>query len=220
MTVEGIEIDAPAEKGRVPNLLLTHGAGGNLSSPGLKAFSSALAGKGHLCVRANLPYRQAGRKSPPSAEKSVPGFRRAFDEVRAELGPDSVWVAGGRSYGGRVASMAAAEGLDTAGLIFFPYPLHRPGDPDRPRIDHWRRISVPCLFIQGTKDPFCDVAVLEKSMPVLGAESMLLLVEGGDHSLRVGAGKGSSAAAKREDAVFAEIMEDVLQWLGRLTKAV
>ncbi|MGH2810933.1 MAG: alpha/beta family hydrolase, partial [Actinomycetota bacterium] len=127
-----IEVDRPAGRPQEPSFFLTHGAGGDLSSPGLKGFSAALAAAGHLSVRANLPYRTAGRKTPPAAERSVGGLTALFEEARQQFGPQAIWVAGGRSYGGRVASMAAAEGLAAAGLIFFPYPLHRPGDPSRP----------------------------------------------------------------------------------------
>lgn len=213
------EIDPPSGHRRDPSFFLTHGAGGDRSSRDLKAMSSALAGLGHLCVRADLPYRTARRKSPPAAEKSVAGFLELFGRAGQEAGAGHRgWVAGGRSYGGRVASMAAAEGLLAAGLIFFPYPLHRPGDPSHPRTGHWPRIELPCLFIQGTKDPFCDVAVLEKELQALGSEYKLLLVEGGDHSLKVPADKAAGTKAKSQEAVAAGLAEDVSGWAEGLLR--
>lgn len=206
------EVDRPPGSPLEPFFYLTHGAGGDLSSRGLKAMSQALAGKGHLSVRTNLAYRAAGRKSPPAAEQSVAGFRQTYEKVRSKMGSGARWVAGGRSYGGRVASMAAAQGLEAAGLIFFPYPLHRPGDPSEPRVAHWPQIKVPCLFVQGTKDPFCDIGVMQALLPALGGEPTLLLVEGGDHSLKVGRDKVSGIPARTEETVVEEILDGIVEW--------
>lgn len=210
------EVDVPSGEPREPFLLLTHGAGGDLSSSGLTAFSSRLAEQGHLSVRVNLPYRSAGRKSPPAAERAVDGFLQILDMVKEKFGPSARWIAGGRSYGGRVASMAAIAGLDAAGLAFFPYPLHRPGDPSNPRAAHWPRIKLPCLFVQGTHDPFCDMSLIEKLLPTLGAEPTLIPVPGGDHSLKVRATNSPSARSLSEDEVVQEIMPAVVTWLRRL----
>ncbi len=210
------QVDAPEGKPKEPFFLLTHGAAGDLSTSGLKAMSSALAQRGHLSVRANLPYRTAGRKSPPLAEKSVPGLIEIFEKVRSEVGPGARWVAGGASYGGRVASLAAAEGMESSGLIFFPYPLHRPGDSANPRTDHWSRILVPCLFIQGTNDPFCHVDMLQMALSTLGADPTLLLVQGGDHSLKVAGNKRSSEPGKSVQTVIEDLVPQVSDWVDSL----
>lgn len=116
------EVDGPESSDRV-HFLLTHGAGGDRNTAGLKALSLGLAEHGYLVVRPDLPYRAAGRSTPPLAERSVPGFNNIVASAREQFGPDALWVVGGRSYGGRVASLAVAGGLDAAGLLLYSYPL-------------------------------------------------------------------------------------------------
>lgn len=208
--------ETPSGRAKEPFFFLTHGAGGDLDSAGLVSMSRLLAGMGHLCLRVNLPYRIAGRKSPPPAEKSIAGFVESFEQAAEEHGPAARWVVGGRSYGGRVASMAVADGLEAAGLILFPYPLHRPGDPSVPRTEHWPGIRTPCLFIQGTKDPFCDMEVLKRELRKMETRTNLVTVEGGDHSLKVKSDNRSGSAAKSEAEVLAGLETDIRQWIERL----
>jgi hypothetical protein len=192
-----------------PGLVLTHGAGGDIFGAGLNALAVGLAGRGHPVVRFNLPYREAGRTTPPAAERSVPAYVAALEQVGEMLSSvTGTWGAGGKSYGGRVASMAVAEGMPAAGLVFYGYPLHPPGHPDRLRVDHWPAIGVPSLFLQGTDDPFCDIALLERNLDSLGGPADLYVVEGGNHSLRV---RGQS-----EGAVLADLAPRVAAWLGSL----
>ncbi|HEX2180593.1 MAG TPA: alpha/beta family hydrolase, partial [Actinomycetota bacterium] len=150
------EVDEPLGDPLPLRFLLTHGAGGDRNTAGLKALGRGLAERGYLVVRPDLPYRAAGRASPPLAEKSVPGLVATLEAARRETG-EGPWVVGGRSYGGRVASMAVAGGLNAAGLLLYSYPLHRPGDPSQLRVAHWPQIKVPSLFLEGTNDPFCDL---------------------------------------------------------------
>lgn len=170
---------------RGPGLVLTHGSTSDLASRGLAALAASVAGRGHLVARFNLPYREAGAKFPPRAEESLPAFAAAFDELRRRHGPRRAWAAGGRSYGGRVASLAAAAGLPAKALVFYSYPLHPPGKPDELRVAHWPAIRVPCLFLAGTEDPYCDLVLLRRHLPSLGAPATLHVVEGGDHALEV-----------------------------------
>ena len=134
-------------------ILLTHGAGSRFDHPFLIGFADAAAAAGVRCTRFNLPYAQAGRRLPGSAAQAVAAWHAVMDAA-----PDDVPVfAAGRSYGGRMASMAAAEGrLDVAGLMYLGYPLHPPGKPDRLRAEHLPRIAAPQLFVSGTRDPFID----------------------------------------------------------------
>gem|GEM_PF-4546522 len=128
-------------KGR--SVLLAPGAGGDLDGDGLTALAETLAAVGCTVVRANLPYREAGRRAP-RAERSVPGLRSVLAAARESVGDPRPWVLGGKSYGGRVASMVVAAGEPAAGLLFYGYPLHPPGKPDRPRVEHWPPTSPPC----------------------------------------------------------------------------
>lgn len=178
------EVDQPDGGTTAPAVLLTHGAGGDLRGRGLVALSRGLAAAGHLTVRANLAYRDAGRRTPPRAEQQVEPYAALVAEVRGGFGEVPSWALGGKSYGGRVASMAVADRLvEAAALVFYGYPLHPPGEPERLRVDHWPRIAVPCLFLQGTRDPFCDLGLLERHLGELGGRSDLEVVDGGDHSL-------------------------------------
>lgn len=176
-----------------PNVLLTHGAGGDISSRGLAAWAEVLAAHGHLVVRANLPYRDAGRKAPPRAERSVEPFAAIAEEVRREH--RGVWAVGGRSYGGRVASMAVAAGLvDAVAVLVAAYPLHPPGKPDRLRVAHWPDIAVPMLIVQGERDPFGSPAEVSAQLPALGAGGDVLAVDGADHALATRRGNEGEVA--------------------------
>jgi predicted alpha/beta-hydrolase family hydrolase len=94
-------------------------------------------------------------------------------------------LVGGKSLGGRIASMCVADGMPAAGLVFLGYPLHPPGKPERIRDEHLYRISVPMLFLHGTRDPFADGALLSKVVRKLGDRATLVEVEGGDHSFNL-----------------------------------
>ena len=188
-----------------PAFVLTHGAGGGIDDRGLTALARGLFDAGHAVLRLELPYRAAGRKSPPKAELSVPGFVQAFEDASKKLGR---CVAGGKSYGGRVASMAVADGMEAAGLVFYGYPLHAPGRSGEPRVDHWARIDVPCLFLQGTRDQLCDLKVLEKHLGKIPGGATLEIVEGGDHSLKVSSKRDASV-------VLAELAPVVAEWAAK-----
>ncbi|MEX2587755.1 MAG: alpha/beta family hydrolase [Actinomycetota bacterium] len=205
------EVDSASDQMRPPSFLLTHGAGGSLATPGLRALGAALAERGFLVVRADLPYRAAGRKTPPKAESSVAGFAGVVQEARRRFGGRS-WVVGGRSYGGRVASLAVAWGLNVSGLLLYSYPLHRPGDPSTPRVDHWPQISVPTLFLEGTNDPFCDPATFERCLPLLAGKATVHTVEGGDHSLRVSRKNAPDGVAVSEAKVAVALARVADAW--------
>jgi predicted alpha/beta-hydrolase family hydrolase len=102
---------------------------------------------------------------------------------RTGLAPERI-VLGGRSMGGRICSMAAAEGLPCLGLVLISYPLHPPGRPDRLRVEHLPDIRVPCLFVSGTRDAFATPDELESAICVIPGDVERLWVEGGDHGLR------------------------------------
>jgi predicted alpha/beta-hydrolase family hydrolase len=213
------EAHRPDGEAVAPFFFLTHGAGGDRNTSGLKALAEALAAGGHLVVRADLGYRAAGRSTPPAAEKSVPGFTESFLDARRLFGAEVPWVAGGRSYGGRVASMAVAEGLDAAGLLLYSYPLHRPGDPSQPRVAHWPQIKVPALFLEGTNDPFCDLNLMNALLPQLGSPATVHVVPGGDHSLKVAGARAPDGKARSEGSVVKDLAPVIEEWARRLAQA-
>lgn len=202
---------------RGPAVLLAHGAGSDKDADSLVALADAVAAEDHLVVRVNLPYREAGAKRrPPRADRAVPSYRQVLAAVRAEVGPRRSWVVGGKSYGGRVASMAVAGGMDAAGLVLYGYPLHPPGSPERLRVSHWPRIAVPALFLQGTRDALCELEVLERHLGELAGPTTLHVVEGGDHSLRVTGKAAPDGVPRSPVAVCRSLGPVVAGWLDEL----
>jgi predicted alpha/beta-hydrolase family hydrolase len=143
-----------------------------------------MADESIAAARFNFHYVNAGRRSPDPEASLRAAWNEAFEGVTAMAGGLPVLV-GGKSLGGRIASMCVADGMEAAGLVFLGYPLHPPGKPDRLRADHLSRIEVPMLFLQGTRDPFAKPELLDTVIGKLGDRATLARVEGGDHSFRV-----------------------------------
>lgn len=216
-TIAGLPaiIDRPERSVRGgASVLLTHGAGGDSRSKGLTAMAESLASRGHLVVRFDLPFKAEGRKAPPKAERSVDAYREVFEEARS-LGSGSDWAVGGKSYGGRVASLAVAGGMEASGLLFYGYPLHAPGRSAQPRVDHFGDIAVPCLFLQGTHDTLCDLDVLRSHLGRLAGQATLEVVDGGDHSLKVSA-KRSQTGPRDEAQTLTDLAPKISSWLESL----
>lgn len=199
------------------SVLLAPGAGGNLDGEGLTALAETLAATGCTVVRANLPYREAGRRAP-RADRSVPGYRAVLAAAREAVGDRRAWVLGGKSYGGRVASMLVAAGDPAAGLLFYGYPLHPPGKPESLRVDHWPEVNVPTLFLQGDRDTFCDLELLEHHLFKLPRRATLHVVAGGDHSLRVTRAASPTGTASSEAKMIAGLKGELAAWLDTLER--
>jgi predicted alpha/beta-hydrolase family hydrolase len=142
-----------ARRKPVEAVLLAPGAGASADHHTLVAIEEALA---PLPVRRmDFPYRKAGRRAPDRAPVLLDAVRAELAELCDEVGTTSDRVVlGGRSMGGRMCSMVVAEGTPAAGLALLSYPLHPPGKPDKLRTEHLPDLTVPCLFVSGTKDPF------------------------------------------------------------------
>ena len=177
-------------------LVLAHGAGAGMEHPFMSWFTRGLNDDGVATLRFNFPYREAARKFPDRPPAAITAWRAAMDEAASQAqahgdaGP--VWAAG-KSFGGRMASMAVAEGMDTAGLIYLGYPLHPPGKPDKLRDEHLYGLTLPMLFLQGSRDTFATRELLEAVVSRIGPSAVLQWIEGGDHSFAV-AGKKRDAA--------------------------
>jgi uncharacterized protein len=208
-------VHTPARR-RGPAVLLAHGAGGDLDGAGLVALAEVLADLGCRVVRTNLPHREAGQRTAPRADRSVAAYRQITDVVRQRFPREHRWVLGGKSYGGRVASMAAAEGLDCEGLLFYGYPLHPPGKTEQLRVSHWPSVPVPCLFLQGARDPFCNIDLLEENVTKLPRRANVHVVPGGDHSLEVRARDSADGSRQDAPAVIAGLREPLRSWLASL----
>jgi predicted alpha/beta-hydrolase family hydrolase len=165
------------------SIVVAHGAGAGMDHPFIVGFTRAMDGLGIATLRFNFPYMESGRRSPDRPAVAVAAWRAAFEAARSRAGTGEPIWASGKSFGGRMASVAVAEGMPAAGLVFLGYPLHAPGKPDRVRDEHLYGIEVPMLFIQGTKDPFATPAVLTPVIERLGGRATLHAVDGGGHSL-------------------------------------
>jgi uncharacterized protein len=166
---------------RAPALVVAHGAGAGMDHPFIAGFCEELAGAGVSALRFNFPYMEAGRRSPGSPKDATAAFAAVFEEATSRTGGRPVF-AGGKSYGGRMASMAAADGMPAAGLVFLGYLLHAPGRADQPRDEHLYGLEVPMLFLQGTKDPFADSDVLGEVLRKLGKRATYVAFEDAGHS--------------------------------------
>ncbi len=187
--------------GTVATLVVAHGAGANLDHPFLTGFCRAMAGHGVATARFNFLYMERGRRSPDPEATLRETWLAAFEEARERSGGRPV-LAGGKSLGGRIASMVVADGMPAAGLVFLGYPLHAPGKPERIRDEHLYRIRVPMLFLHGTSDPFAQIAVLRPVLRKLGRRATYAPLQGGDHSFNV---RGGKKDAREVGAGLAEI---------------
>lgn len=162
--------------------LLAPGSGSSAGHHTLVALEAALAPL--PVVRIDFPYRLAGRPFPDKAPVLVATIVEAVRELCAAYGlrPAEVLL-GGRSMGGRMCSMAVAEGLDAAGLVLIGYPLHPPRKPEQLRTAHFPQITVPCLFISGTKDGFATPEELEAATESIPGPVTHHWIEGGRHEL-------------------------------------
>jgi predicted alpha/beta-hydrolase family hydrolase len=180
--------DGPPDRGSGAGLVLTHGAGGNCAAPLLVNAADLVSAAGLHVLRVDLPFRQrraSGPPSPATAAGDRAGLRQAVTALRGIV-PGRV-ILGGQSYGGRQATMLAADepGLAEA-LLLFSYPLHPPGKPERLRTEHFPRIGVPSLFVHGTVDPFGSIAELHLAVSSIPAPSRVMPVEHAGHDLRRG----------------------------------
>jgi len=162
-------------------LLLAPGAGSDSSHPTSVAIEALVAPL--PVTRMDFPYRKAGRRAPDRAPVLLDAVREeaAALVALARIRPNRL-VLGGRSMGGRMCSMAVAEGLAAAGLVLLSYPLHPPGKPDRLRVEHLPAITVPTLVVSGTKDPFGTPEELRRHLDTIGAPVSYVWVDGAGHA--------------------------------------
>lgn len=203
-------------KGAVATLIVAHGAGAGRDHPFLVGFCRAMGDAGVATQRFDFPYIERGRRTPDPERVLRETWLAAFQDASERAGGRAV-LAGGKSLGGRIASMCVADGMPAAGLVFLGYPLHPPGRTDRLRAEHLGRIRVPMLFLQGTRDPFARPDLLAGVLAGLGDRATLVPIEGGDHSFRV---RGRVRGDKDDDrAIGAALAAEAAPFVRRVAGA-
>ncbi|MCC4249472.1 alpha/beta hydrolase family protein [Microbacterium testaceum] len=195
--------------GAEATIALAHGAGAGMTHPFLEGLASALSESGFSVLRFVFPYVEDGRRMPGPAAHAV----ATWAGVQAWLGSQrsGAFVAAGKSYGGRMASLATAEGaLSPRALVYLGYPLHAPGRPDKPRAEHLPRITVPQFFIEGENDPF--IAPREQFDTVVATchDARVHWIEGANHSFEV---KGKRRPAAEIGAGLAGVVGEFVRGL-------
>ena len=190
------------------SIALAHGAGAPMESAFMSFFAGGLAAHGFCVARFEFPYmaarrREGVRRPPDRPNLLLDTWRSAIDR----LGPDRV-VIGGKSLGGRMASMIADQ-AGVRGLVCLGYPLHPPGNPERLRIAHLRELRTPALFLQGTRDPFGGREEIERAR--LSAAIRVHFLEDGDHGFKP---RPSSGRTERQN--LDEALAVLLHFLARL----
>ena len=180
-------------------LVLAHGAGGPMDSPFMTRVATGIAAGGARVVRFEFPYmdarRRGARSGPPDPE---PVLRRRWLDVIARRGGGGRLVIGGKSLGGRIASLIADE-AGARGLVCLGYPFHPPGQPERPRTAHLQALRTPALLVQGTRDRFGSHDEVRSYR--LSSRVRLAWIEDGDHSFKPRASSGRSEEETLGEAV-------------------
>lgn len=191
--------------------VFAHGAGAGMHHPFMERASQALVTHGIATHRFDFPYMKAGKSRPDSPAVAEAAVREAVREAARET-PELSLLAGGKSFGGRMTSQAQArEPLPSVrGLVFFGFPLHAPGRPGVERAEHLAAVHIPMLFLQGTRDEFATLDLLQGVVQRLGTRATLHLIEEGDHSFKV-----PKRTGKTERDILEELATTIQQWADK-----
>ena len=200
----------PAAKEQRAVFVCAHGAGGNMNDRGILATSKALRNAGFGVLRFNFLYKEKGSGRPDPMPRLKECTAAVVEHARKELDPE-ILVTGGRSMGGRAASMLAADGFPSSGLLLLAYPLHPAGQPEKLRDAHLPAIRVPVLCINGTRDALCEKALMEKALTTVQTDWTMHWVEGADHSFHV-----LKSSGRTDSEVLSEISQTSSAWLARI----
>jgi predicted alpha/beta-hydrolase family hydrolase len=200
----------PSDAGHL--LVLGHGASTNMRYTTLQTIAERMADAGVATFRYNFPYmeRGTGRDSKDTCTATV----RAAVAAAHRAAPDLPLLAGGHSFGGRMTSTAASESpIDgVRGLVFFAFPLHQPGQPDTKRAEHLGSVTVPMLFLSGTRDELATPDLLQAVCKKLGKRATLHPLDTADHGFRT-----LKRSRKSDEDVFVEMARVLREWVSKLT---
>jgi len=189
-------------------MVLGHGAGAGMRHRFMDAAAAALAARDIATFRYQFPYVEKRASRPDPQPILLATVQSAVAAARAAAG-DLPLLAGGKSMGGRMTSLAYAKDplSGVRGIVFFGFPLHPAGAPDTARAEHLERVTAPMLFLQGTRDKLADLDLLRPAIGRMGARATLHVVEGADHSFEVPKRSGRTAAD-----VLEELAQTVATW--------
>jgi uncharacterized protein len=204
--------DPPAADTPGPVFVCAHGAGGHMGDRSVLAVSEVLRHRGLGIVRFNFLYRALHLARPDPMPRLLACFEAVVARVHAELRPE-VLILGGRSMGGRAASVMVSAGAPCQALLLLAYPLHPPGQTARLRDGHLSAIRTPVLCLNGTRDTFCQRDLMEKVLSGLGRNWHMHWLEGADHSFHV-----LKRSGRTDQAVLAEVADQVALWVAGLQK--
>jgi predicted alpha/beta-hydrolase family hydrolase len=191
--------------------LCAHGAGGNMADKGVLATAAAMRANGIGVVRYNFLYREKKSGRPDQMPRLMATVAAVAERARAELQPKKL-IIGGRSMGGRAASMLAAEGFAADGLLLLAYPLHPPGKPEKLRDAHLPAIAMPVLCFNGTRDEFCTPGLMRRVLRQVTCPWQMQWIEGADHSFHV-----LKSSGRTDAEVMREIGSTSAAWLRQLS---
>lgn len=176
--------------------VLAHGAGAGMRHPFLEGMARALADRQVATFRYQFPYMEAGRRSPDRPDVAEAAVRAAVTAAQRAAGDLSL-IAGGKSFGGRMTSQAASKDPlpGVRGIAFLGFPLHAPKRPGNARAEHLAQVTVPMVFLQGSRDDLADLELMRGVIERLGPRATLHVVDGGDHSFKLPKAAGRSSAA-------------------------
>jgi predicted alpha/beta-hydrolase family hydrolase len=189
--------------------VFAHGAGAGMSHPFMETVATGLCDRGIATLRYQFPYMEKGSKRPDAPAVAHAAVRAAVDDA-ARCCAGLPLVAGGKSFGGRMTSQAQALAPlpGVRGLAFLGFPLHPPDKPSVARAEHLSKISIPMLFLQGARDSFAEMSLLEPVVKRLGDVASLHLVQEADHSLHVPARSG-----RNDREVMSEVLDALAGWV-------
>jgi len=200
--------DPPATDANGAVVLCAHGAGGHMNDRAVLAVRDALCARGFGVVRFNFLYKARGSSRPDPMPRLIDCYQAVIDRTRTELQSQRL-IIGGRSMGGRAGSVLVSEGAACDGLLLLAYPLHPPGQLHKLRDAHLPAITARVLCINGTRDPFSDRQLMEKTLSRLGANWRMHWVDGADHSFHV-----LKSSGRNDQDVMAEVGDTIQQWVS------
>lgn len=193
-------------------LVFAHGAGVGMKSKFMEQVSLSLAELGIASLRFNFPYMEKGKRMPDTRPVCTATVKATVEKA-SKLSPKLPIFAGGKSFGGRMTSTTASEGMipNVKGIIFFGFPLHAPGRPSNDRAEHLYKVEIPMLFLQGSRDALASLDLLKPVLKKIGKKAELFVIEGGDHSFHCPKEYGN-----KDNEVIIKICEGVKRWMDNL----